>query len=416
MLFYSSMSQFDTQFHAVYLLTSADPAKSTLTYIGYTVNPERRLRQHNGEITAGAFRTQKVGRPWRMELCIFGFPNKHVALQFEWNWQHPHLSCGLLRAKCQEMKGNVGQRWAYKAKLAILHELLQLSPWNKLSMTIFFIGHGKERYDSTLMHMRGSTPNKVRIKRGNYYAVPELNKLIKIAQGSFEQLRAHITGFDFLSDDESHSEEFVQNELSNDRQGTPDFVVEEQLNNRDLNCSRKILESDGEDFFSLIEGLTQAPKEEVFLYRSAQNNEKKASNVHCISSEGISQCLMASEMKDNICCYFCSTIVPFNCMLTCVHPCTFATHLLCLSDWFQACRPVKKDSNNVYEENLYDYFVPAHAAPCPLCSKTRFWSEYVALLKRKSRRCESQQSQDEKTSLKYRKREFRKRVREMQNL
>lgn len=40
--------QMDTRFHCVYLLVSLDPLFEHKYYIGYTVNPVRRLRQHNG--------------------------------------------------------------------------------------------------------------------------------------------------------------------------------------------------------------------------------------------------------------------------------------------------------------------------------------------------------------------------------
>ena len=55
------------------------------TYIGATVNPDHRLRQHNGEIVGGAKRTK--GHTWKRALYVSGFPNWVAALQFEWAWK-----------------------------------------------------------------------------------------------------------------------------------------------------------------------------------------------------------------------------------------------------------------------------------------------------------------------------------------
>ena len=77
-----------------YLLESRHPRASRLggrTYIGFTVNPSRRKRQHNGEISNGAFKTRKW-RPWEMVVVVGGFANQRTALQFEWTWQHGEMS------------------------------------------------------------------------------------------------------------------------------------------------------------------------------------------------------------------------------------------------------------------------------------------------------------------------------------
>jgi len=60
------------------------------TYIGATINLDRRLRQHNKEIKGGAHATGiKVdkGQTWRRVCHISGFPNWQTALQFEWRWK-----------------------------------------------------------------------------------------------------------------------------------------------------------------------------------------------------------------------------------------------------------------------------------------------------------------------------------------
>lgn len=68
--------------HSVYFLESLTGRK---TYVGYSVDPFRRLRQHNGEIVGGAKRTKKGG-PWKIKCIVGGFPTERSALQFEWKW------------------------------------------------------------------------------------------------------------------------------------------------------------------------------------------------------------------------------------------------------------------------------------------------------------------------------------------
>ncbi len=70
-----------------YLLRSLDSDHPLRTYIGFTTNPPKRLRQHNGELTRGARRTM-IGRPWEYVAIIRGFQDKVTAMQFEWAWQH----------------------------------------------------------------------------------------------------------------------------------------------------------------------------------------------------------------------------------------------------------------------------------------------------------------------------------------
>ena len=71
----------------VYLLVST----SGNTYVGATVDLNRRLRQHNKEIKGGAHATGvKVaqGESWTRAVHVSGFPDWPAALQFEWRFKH----------------------------------------------------------------------------------------------------------------------------------------------------------------------------------------------------------------------------------------------------------------------------------------------------------------------------------------
>lgn len=61
------------------------------TYNGYTVDPKRRIRQHNQELVGGAKFTKQWGdKDWEMYVLVTGFPNDINALQCEWRIKHPN--------------------------------------------------------------------------------------------------------------------------------------------------------------------------------------------------------------------------------------------------------------------------------------------------------------------------------------
>ena len=77
--------------HMCYVLKSL----SKKIYVGYTIDFNRRIRQHNGEIVGGAKKTEKA-RPWTPICKIKGFYDKSSALRFEWRIQHskkPRPNC-----------------------------------------------------------------------------------------------------------------------------------------------------------------------------------------------------------------------------------------------------------------------------------------------------------------------------------
>jgi structure-specific endonuclease subunit SLX1 len=73
----------DGPFFVYFLATTT--RSITKTYIGATIDLERRLRQHNGEIKGGARATH--GYPWKRIAYVSGFPTWQAALQFEWRWK-----------------------------------------------------------------------------------------------------------------------------------------------------------------------------------------------------------------------------------------------------------------------------------------------------------------------------------------
>ncbi len=54
----------------------------TRTYVGVATDPERRLRQHNGELVGGA-RSTRAGRPWEIARRYGPFLDQGEAQQIE---------------------------------------------------------------------------------------------------------------------------------------------------------------------------------------------------------------------------------------------------------------------------------------------------------------------------------------------
>ncbi|KAF2362560.1 Structure-specific endonuclease subunit Slx1 [Trinorchestia longiramus] len=126
------MTQAKDGFYGVYLLVSENPRFAGRTYIGFTVDPQRRLRQHNrGSHAGGAWRTSSKG-PWNVKL-----KERHpdtFKKQVEWAWQHPEFS---RRLRQVPRKKTSESRLQYSVRL--LGCILRTAPWCALPLTVTWL-------------------------------------------------------------------------------------------------------------------------------------------------------------------------------------------------------------------------------------------------------------------------------------
>lgn len=150
-------------FYACYLLTPIDPEHHMkISYVGFTVCPSRRLRQHNGELASGGAKYTRKFRPWYssvfqintcrafdhfnrdMAIVVHGFPSDTQALQFEYAWQRAHKSRSTKQIVQKYLKGKrgLGRAGAVPRKIAQLMLMLRTSPWIQLPLSIVYTKPG----------------------------------------------------------------------------------------------------------------------------------------------------------------------------------------------------------------------------------------------------------------------------------
>ncbi|BES89957.1 Hypothetical Protein NTJ_02764 [Nesidiocoris tenuis] len=140
------------------MLCSENPRYKGRIYVGFTVDPSRRIVQHNrGSKFGGAARTSNRG-PWEMMLIVSGFPNDISALRFEWAWQNPGRSRRLAWVPKKKSKES-----SLMYHLRLLGVMISCAPWVRLPLTVNVLNAEiEDKIKEALVNL----PSHMRISQG----------------------------------------------------------------------------------------------------------------------------------------------------------------------------------------------------------------------------------------------------------
>lgn len=102
-----------------YILYNTKEEYKGRTYVGFTVEPARRIRQHNRELVGGAKCTAQGAGGWEFLAILTGFQTSNNALSCEYRLKHPDGK----KRKNKKYNGVIG-------RILSLNEVLQLPKWS----------------------------------------------------------------------------------------------------------------------------------------------------------------------------------------------------------------------------------------------------------------------------------------------
>ena len=116
-----------------YILQSRQAgASGRYSYTGWTNNPTRRIRQHNGLLKDNTKAT-KYRRPWSLHFSIIRFPTPTIARQFEWDVKHARIASreGVKDAyrSVEKIKVEGKKLTGYRKKVVLATRLLLSEHW-----------------------------------------------------------------------------------------------------------------------------------------------------------------------------------------------------------------------------------------------------------------------------------------------
>ena len=295
-----------------YILRCLNDKYKNITYIGFTDNTLYRINQHNGLINGGAKFT-RLKRPWKLVLVISNFPNKIVALKFEWAWQNPFKS---IFTKDEvdniEIPKKVNKKKYYNSldfKLQVLNILINSKLFEKIYLKI--------------------------------YIFDEVNELIKIKD---KHLIENVNEENFKEIIEKEKQNFNSN---NNIDKNDETIENENLNDKCLICgellkNNNLIENNNNNFISFSQPIINNSFLEKNIFSQQPSLLKNTKSKKIIE-------------EDNI--FFTNKYIV---------KCPF-----CLNKYHMFC--TAESALNI-EKNLG--LIPKNAI-CPLCERETKWSDWI---------------------------------------